>query len=243
MRLICQIILVFCMGSLAWTQYVISVHAGLINYAEGSVFLDKEYFEFRVDQLREMKQGQRLRTAAGKVEVQLGPAASLWMDENGSLRMDNPGLTETRLVIEKGSVFIEIIEKLQDDGIMLQLGNTEIQLNDTGLYHIESVPPQIYVFDGKAKIGQQQEKETVKRGRCAELEDEVKISKFDMDRFSPLKNWVKQRSQLVYGRIKNAQKKEIRRRLMESRILQQEVESLVRRQMQQQQLLQQMEER
>lgn len=208
MRLTGKIILILFFASYSWGQYLVSVRAGLINYAEGDVYIDTEPLQFRTNLLQELMKGQSLQTASGKVELQLGPAASLWMGENGSLQMVNPSLTDTQLRIEQGSIFIEVNEKHKHNKINIQLGQSFIELKDIGVYRLDSAPPHLYVFNGKAEVRKNQKKETVKQGKFTDLDSNLKILKFDRDWKDPLHDWAIHRSYLIYGKLKLARKME-----------------------------------
>jgi hypothetical protein len=230
MRLIGKILLFLFLGTSAWAQYLVSVRAGLINYAEGLVYLDEKPFEFRADRLQELAKGQYLRTGPGKVEVQLGPAASLWMGECGSLEMLDPDITDIRLRIETGSVFIEIIEEYENNKINIQLGTAGIELKETGLYRLDCMPPKLYAFNGKAEIQDENTKKTVKQGKFADLGNNIEISEFDRDRNDPFYKWTNQRSHVIFGRIRYARIMEGLERQRESMRLQWELDNLVRQQ-------------
>jgi hypothetical protein len=241
MRLFGKIFLLLFFASPAWAQYVVSVRAGLINYVEGRVYLDESPFEFNADHLQELEKGQYLRTGTGKAEVQLGPGASLWMDENGSLQMVNPSLTDTRLRIERGSIFIEIIEKYKNNKITIQMGTSVIELKETGLYRLDSALPYLYVFNGKAEIRENRNRATVKQGKFADLNNNLEISKFDKDWKDTFRNWTTQRSFVIYRRIRFARMRESMAIRMAGRRHMWELEHFARQQMQQQQQQQRLE--
>jgi len=242
MRLIVQIFLFLFFASYAWSQYLVSVRAGLINHAEGLVSLDNKPLQFRTDHLQELTKGQYLRTYSGKVELQLGPAASLWMGESGSLQMVNPNITDTRLRIEKGSIFIEIIEKYKKNRISIQLGESVIELKEIGLYRLDSELQHLYVFNGKAEIRRNQKKATVKQGKFSDLDNNLKTSKFDKNQEDSLHTWMTHRSNVLYMRIKRARRMQDRRIHMETRNMMWQAEQLARRQVWEQQRRQQQQQ-
>jgi len=241
MRVFGKIFLLLFFASPVWAQHVVSVRAGLINYVEGQVYLDEAPFEFNADHLQELEKGQYLRTGSGKAEVQLGPGASLWMDENGSLQMVNPSLTDTRLRIERGSIFIEIIEKYKNNKISIQMGTSVIELKKTGLYRLDSASPYLYVFNGKAEIRENRNRITVKQGKFADLNNNLEISKFDKDWKDTFRDWTAHRSFVIYHRIKLARMMEGMAQRMAGRRLMWEMENFARQQIQQQQQQQRLE--
>ena len=90
MRIILNVVLVLCFTFSTPTQYVTNAKAGLITCAEGAVLLDGEPFHFNAENLRQLPDELSLQTTSGRVEVQLGLAASLWMGEDGSLNIPGP---------------------------------------------------------------------------------------------------------------------------------------------------------
>lgn len=213
MRFIGTICILLCCISTARSQHVVSRQAGLIHYAEGRLLLGDQAFQFDAENLKHLPEGQYLHTAKGKAEVQLGPAASLWMGQDGSLQLTNSSLPDTRLRLTRGSIFVEIIEELENNRIRLLLpGGSLVELKKTGLYRINASPPQVFVFRGKAKIPQDRETATVKENRTALLLDQPVIFRFEKAGSDPLYDWTTRRSNIVYYPVKSARETEKIRR-------------------------------
>jgi hypothetical protein len=227
-----NIILVFLFAFPSWAQQVISARAGLINYAEGVVYLDAERLRFPEDLFREVPRGKRVHTGLGKIEIQLGPGASLWMNEGGTLRIEDSSLTDTRLQFERGSIVVEVFEKLQDGKISIHYGDAAIELKEAGSYRLDSGRSQFRVYGGKAELRQSGRKVTVKQGRAADLANGLKTSRFDAEQTDSLQVWAAQRSRALYGLIREYRSREL---------ASQQTEEQQRRQQQMQQARQRVE--
>src|SRR5438105_10942371 len=109
MRLRCLIfpfslILLFCLHGSA--QMVVSVHSGVIHFAEGPVFIDDQPLEQKFGTFPSIKEGSTLRTEQGRAEILLTPGVFLRIDENTSIRMISSSLMDTRLELLQGSVIL-----------------------------------------------------------------------------------------------------------------------------------------
>ena len=152
---------IFLLSPSIQAQFLVHARAGLITFAEGKVFLEEEPFHYNGNSLEELKTGQQLRTTTGKVEVQLGPSATLWMDTDSNLRMIDPDLRDTRIQIDRGTILVEIVEANKSNSIKFHLKDSIIEFKEIGIYLTSVDPPRLYVFEGKAEVSARNEKETV----------------------------------------------------------------------------------
>lgn len=91
-------VLLFATGAVR-AQHAVSARAGMINVAEGDVFLsdDRSPAPLPVDprpsELISMKEGQTLRTGEGRAEILLTPGAFLRLGESSAVRLlsNSPG--------------------------------------------------------------------------------------------------------------------------------------------------------
>jgi hypothetical protein len=215
-RIVTVIAFITC-ASLVWAQQVIGVRAGLISYMEGVVYVGTP-MQCDGNSECELKNGQLLQTGDGVVEVQLGPAASLWMAENGKLYMENNDLTDTRVRIEEGSIFIEIIDTGIDQNINLRLRDAVITIRGPGRYRLDSETSLLRVFDGRADVVQGSQKVSARRGRAATITDAVNVSRFsaaDAAADDDFHAWVAERSEVLYAAIKMMSIGDVRRKSWE----------------------------
>jgi hypothetical protein len=202
MRIIATSCLIFLFGVSAWAQRLVSAKAGTVNYSEGIVYLNEAPLEFIADRLQVVEKGESLRTDKGRAEVQLGAYASLWLDNNAKLRMEDSSLTNILLQVEYGSVMVEIIEKSKNNRITMRFGDSVFTFEEIGVYRFDSKNPQLSVYEGRADIFGEKKKAKVKQGRKADLLHNLKLSKFDIRQRDQFRTWSDYRSGVLYGSIK-----------------------------------------
>jgi hypothetical protein len=196
----------------SYAQQWIGVQAGMVNYAQGDFYIGEEKLQFPEARSREIPKGTSLRTGDGWVEIQLGPYAFLWMGEEGTLQMVDPSLTDTQLLLERGSIVIEIYEQTEQtdkNTIRICSGGAVVELKKIGLYRVDSERPQLRVYEGKAQIQVGRTKTTVREGRAAVLDGKLKLSRFDMKKTEPLLEHATGRSAVLTGPIKEARRSKI----------------------------------
>jgi hypothetical protein len=194
----------FLFAASAWAQLSVNIQPGAINHAEGQVYLDETPLQFRSDKSPEVEKGQYLRTGAGKAEIQLGLVGTFWLGEQGRLRMEDSNPSDIQLFVDQGSIFVELIDKFDNQRIAIRLGDAVAELKEVGFYRLDSNPPRIRVYDGLAEILQQRKKAKVKPGKSADFIPRLKVSGFDIKQNDPWHVWAAQRSDILYGRIKKA---------------------------------------
>jgi hypothetical protein len=196
-----KITLAFSLVTPVAAQQWIGVQAGLVNYAEGIFYIDQEQLQFPEARFREVAKGKSLRTGSGWVELQLGPGAFLWMGEEGVLQMEDPNLINTQLLIERGSILVEVYEQTAKNKISLRFGEAVIALKEVGTYRIDSKPPQLRVYYGKAEILAAGRSWIVKQGRAADLKKNPQVARFDTKQIDPLQQIAARRSALLSSSI------------------------------------------
>ncbi|MEJ2110166.1 MAG: hypothetical protein P8Z37_09690 [Acidobacteriota bacterium] len=216
MRLAAAICFIIYAFSPAQAQYIVNARAGLITSAHGQLYLDKKPFHFTQNRYEELAKGQRLETTSGLAEIQLGPAASLWMGLQGSIGMLSPNITNTVVRLERGEIFIEIAEKYKKNKISVQLGNAVVELKEIGRYYINSTPPQLHVLEGKAGIQRNDRGKTVKKGKAVDLSDRMNIFAFREDWSNQLLDWANKRSNILFYPVRMARRMEALRRQMDN---------------------------
>jgi hypothetical protein len=216
MRIIATSCLIILLGVPAWAQQLVSAKAGTISYAEGIVYLNEAPLEFVSDRLQVVQKGQSLRTDLGRAEVQLGTYASLWLDNNAKLRMEDSNLTNPQLRVESGSIIVEIIEKLENNKITMRFGESVFTFEEIGICRFDSKNPQLSVYEGKADILKGNKKAKIKQGRRADLLRNLKLSKFDIKQRDQFRTWVDSRSGLLYGAIKETRRRQQRQQILEA---------------------------
>lgn len=194
-------ILCVCFGAAALAQNAISAKAGMINVADGDVFLtdakggEPRKVEPKASEFIDMKEGQTLRTTDGRAEVLLTPGSFLRMADESSFKLFSNRLSDVRLEVLSGSVLIEATEMLEGNEITVLAKDSTVTLTKGGLYRFDADPARVRVYLGEAIVEQNGQKSTLKGGR--ELIASAKgwtLAKFDTKDTDPLYRWSKRRS-------------------------------------------------
>ncbi|HSW40060.1 MAG TPA: hypothetical protein VLL97_11275 [Acidobacteriota bacterium] len=192
-------------------QQVISARAGMISHTEGQVCVGAP---IRCDGNNwcELENGQRLQSGDGMAEMQLGPFASLWMGENGTLLMENNALSDTRVLIEEGSVFLEIMDAAIDQNISLRFRDAVITFRGAGLYRLDSEASLFRVYDGRADVVRGSQKESPRQGRAVTITDTLNVSRFAVGEEDAFHAWVSGRSDVLYAKIRTMRIMDVKKR-------------------------------
>ncbi|MGB9612504.1 MAG: hypothetical protein ACPL7M_16135, partial [Bryobacteraceae bacterium] len=187
----------------ARAQQAISARAGLINVADGDVFLadarsgSLKPFERRPTELIELKDGQTLETQEGRAELLLTPGAFLRIGESSAVRMQSGRrLDAVRVELLKGAALVDVIELLREHSLTLLVGDAEISIHKAGLYRLEAAPARVRVFNGQAEVRAAGQRWTLKGGRELSAADGGWVAaKFDQDKGTDaLYRWSKRRA-------------------------------------------------
>ena len=152
------VVLCACFGAPALAQNAISAKAGMINVADGDVFLvdakggDPRKVEPRVSEFVDIKEGQTLRTADGRAEVLLTPGSFLRMADNSAFKLFSNRLTDVRLELLSGSALIEATEMIDGNEITVLAKDATATLSKGGLYRFDADPARIRVYLGAAVV-------------------------------------------------------------------------------------------
>ncbi len=178
-------------------QLVMSAKAGLIDYAQGTVYLDTERLRAG-NALRQMRQGQTLSTAEGRVEVLLAPGIVMRLGDNASVRIDDTSLEDIQVAISKGPAFIEVVEQDKYARLRVFFGDSETELRHNGLYRFESAPARLQVYGGEIDVARGEAQVIVKRGQAVDL-SALSLLPFDARAADSLHIWAAQRSFTLYN--------------------------------------------
>ncbi|MBV8070906.1 MAG: hypothetical protein JO270_13435 [Acidobacteriaceae bacterium] len=90
-------------------SYTASAKPGAINYLEGSATLNGQPLILDKQQQAPayLNANETLSTSNGKAEILLTPGVFLRIGDNSAVRMISPGLTDTRVALERGEAMLE----------------------------------------------------------------------------------------------------------------------------------------
>jgi len=180
--------------SSAHAQYMISAHSGVVQYVEGSAYLNDNQIEPRAGEFPSIKENQVFRTAEGMAEVLLTPGVFLRMGENSSIRMVSTKLDDTRVEVLKGSAMVEVDDLAKDNAVMLLYKGNEMLLVKHGLFRVDADQGLLKVFDGEAIVKGESGQLTLHKGKETALNGVLMAENFDAKADDELYRWSDRRS-------------------------------------------------
>ncbi|HNY38901.1 MAG TPA: FecR domain-containing protein [Bryobacteraceae bacterium] len=179
-------------------QNAISVKAGMVNVADGEVYLAGKAVEPKGADIIQIAAGDLLRTGEGRAEILLTPGAFLRMPDQSSFSLDRTGLDDVRLTLTGGSALIEVAELLDSNSITVKLNDAEISLSKAGLYRFTFDPANIRVYEGEAVVRTSAGEQRLKKSRqLTESAGVWQAGRFDTDETDALFRWSRRRSEYV----------------------------------------------
>ena len=186
-------IAVFAVGS-AHAQYMISAHSGVIQYVEGTAYLNDNQVQPRAGEFPNIKENQVFRTSEGMAEVLLTPGVFLRMGENTSIQMVSSKLTDTRVEVLSGSAMVECDDFPKDNAVTLLVKGNEILLVKHGLYRVDADQGLFKVYDGEAIAKNESGQVTLHKGKQTLLTGALMAENFDPKADDELYRWSDRRS-------------------------------------------------
>jgi|SRR5271166_146026 len=181
----------------ACAQYVISAHAGVVQYVEGRAYLNDQVVEPKFGQFPDIKENQEFRTEEGRAEILLTPGVFLRLGENSSIRMLSNHLTNTRFEVLSGSAMIECSDIPKDNSIEAVYKGNAIRFEKQGLYRIDAEPARVKVYEGEAVVTDGSGQLAVKGGKQSNLNGVLLTENFDRKDTDALYNWSDRRAAYV----------------------------------------------
>ena len=176
-------------------QNVVSAKAGLVNLAEGEVFLNDVKMAPKIAEFPDIKQNGVLKTAEGRAEVLLSPGSFLRLGEQSSIKMISTALTDVKVEVVGGSAMLEVDEIAKYTPITIVLQNATIQIRKAGLYRFDSDPYDVRVYEGEATVQVGDQVFTLKPSKSVTaLNGQWVMQKFDPELGDELFRWSRQRA-------------------------------------------------
>jgi hypothetical protein len=175
--------------------YTISAKPGVINYLEGSVFLNGKPVSAGSAKAVFMNAGDIVSTDIGKAEVLLTPGVFLRLGANTQVRMVSPSLTDTQLEVKAGEAMIEADNIIKDSRITVMAGGGSLQVDKNGLFRVRAgEDASVAVLEGKATFYNGDRKTDIGKGKELFIA-EGKSKKFDTKKADDLYAWSNVRSE------------------------------------------------
>lgn len=180
----------------AWSQSVISVYSGVVNYSEGSVLLDNSPLEAKPGRFAEIKPGSEFRVEDGRAEILLTPGVYLRMGTGSAIRMVSNLLVDTKINLLEGPAIIDAADPNPETKVTMILGNYQVHIRKAGRYRMDTLPLELRVTDGEAEVTSEGAKPvTVESGHLLHLLSGVMMASYSLD--DDLDNWDQDRSEVV----------------------------------------------
>jgi len=132
-------------------QSVISARSGVIHFLDGDVYLGDRPLEAHLGRFETLPEGAELRTGQGRAELLLTPGVFLRIGEKSRIRMKANDLADTQVELLNGSAILESTESNPDTSVTLICTAWKTRFPTKGLYRIDSDPPRLWVYRGKAQ--------------------------------------------------------------------------------------------
>ncbi|MBI4891020.1 MAG: hypothetical protein HY821_10390 [Acidobacteria bacterium] len=202
MRTALQIILsAGLLSGVAFGQNAISAKAGMVNVADGDVYLvdakggEPRKLEPKPAEFVDIKEGQTLRTEEGRTEVLLTPGSFLRMADNSSFKLISSRLADVRIEVLSGTVMIEATEMLEGNQITALVKDSTVIMGKGGLYRFDADPARVRVYLGETVAEFNGQKATLKGGKeLIAAAGGWTQGRFDAKETDPLYRWSKRRS-------------------------------------------------
>jgi hypothetical protein len=152
MRIVSLLSLALGLTVLASGQSVISVRAGIVNAADGGVFINGQPLSKKFGMFPSLREGADLYTQDGRAEVQLGPSVFLRVGLNSAVRMVSSSLADTQVRILNGSVIFDSGNAPSPGSVTLLTSDSSIFIEAPGRMRVDADPAQLSVGKGAARV-------------------------------------------------------------------------------------------
>jgi hypothetical protein len=178
-------------------QNIAPAHSGTVHYFEGDVTVDGVKLVSQVARFTEMKEQSELHTGLGRAEILLTPGVLLRVGENSSVKMLDNRLVSTRVEFLSGIAMVEAVDAgstVKDPPVTIIYKDFQAQTVHFGVFELTSLPGQVRVFKGEAKVLGNGTSVTVKEGNAVDLTTTMAMAKFDAKDGDDLYLWSRDRS-------------------------------------------------
>jgi hypothetical protein len=184
-------------GALCSAQSIAPAHSGTVHYFEGDVTVDGVQLVSQVARFTEMKEQSELHTGLGRAEILLTPGVLLRVGEHSTVKMLDNRLVSTRVEFVSGIAMVEAVDAgstVKDPPVTIVYKDFQAQPVHFGVFELTSLPGQVRVFKGEAKVLGNNAAVTVKEGNAVDLGTTMAMTKFDAKDGDDLYLWSRDRS-------------------------------------------------
>lgn len=192
-------------ASRSFGQSVVSVRSGLINFSEGEVLIDGQPLQRRFGAYASLKVGSDLVTRSGRAELLLTPNTYLRVGSETAVRMISDYLTDTRVGLLGGSAMLDSSTAGAKTPVTITLRDSTVRFTAPGKFRLDSDPPQLRVFEGKAEVDEDGKTVTVETEQLLPLSGAAIVRRFTEGSDNLLDLWSDERHMLIASNITDAQ--------------------------------------
>ena len=178
-------------------QEVVSATAGVVQYFEGSIFVDDHPVEHKSSVFNSLKNGSNLRTEKGRAELLLSPGVFLRLDEKSSIRMLSNSLADTRLELLAGSVILDNLDAKPGNTSVLVYKEFQVRFPQPGIYRFNSELDVMEAYRGEAKVSHGRTTATVDSSHLYYFMPETRTGKLDTGDMDEFYDWARNRSTVL----------------------------------------------
>ena len=182
-------------------QSVISTHSGVVHFFEGAVYMGGQPLESHPGRFPSVPQGAELRTVEGRAEVLLTPGVFIRVGARSTIRMVSNQLSDTRVELLAGSAIVDSAEPGPSTSVTLLFRNWSVHSSEQGVYRIDSDPPRLWVFQGKAEVsaGKKEDAQLVGPGMDVPLAPVLAPTRSAQPPHDALSQWAEGRQQSIFA--------------------------------------------
>jgi len=175
-------------------QPVISARAGLIEFADGVVFLDGALLRQVPGRFPQVNEGSELRTETGRAELMLTPGVFLRIGDNSAVQMIANHLADTRVRLMHGTAIVDAVGASPKTSVTILSGDYQVQIGQDGRFRFNAEPAELRVEDGKAQVNHNGNTLTVDAGHLVALTGGLTARLLDSTPRDRLDDWDQARS-------------------------------------------------
>lgn len=161
--------LVFLLAAAGWPQNVVSVMAGYLYQVEGEARIEGKAIAPKPQDLLHLRDGQRLETGDGRVEMMISPGSYLRVGPKSEVEMLDAGLLSVKLHLLTGVVIVDVSSLDQKGAIVIRVGDQgRVEPLSAGVFRIDAPaggPARVRALEGKAAVFAAGSEWAVKKGR------------------------------------------------------------------------------
>ena len=181
----------------AFAQSVISAKSGLVQVADGEVYLDGKALKLEFGQFPSLPENSVLKTSEGRSEVLLTPGVFLRSGADSSLKLISSRLSDTRVEVLTGRHDVEVVNLEEDNAVTISMGAVTVPLDKPGVYRFDAGAGVIKVYEGKLEVRAGDSIVSLKKGRYLSVNNGMQVASFDPDSYDGLLRWTARRSKYI----------------------------------------------